>query len=223
VETDSGSVSIVTNAQSGQYAVEIDDPEIAGTPRISNTDVSDCTAAWKFWFKFADNPYGYQPELYTFLSFTGKKIHARLNGSVYEYYDGTDWSTIASSLVADTWYKVEFHANPSANTCDCYFNDSFVFSKSLYEVAGASPRMNINAGGNYAGRYYIDKVVLRKYADPEPSVTVGDERLVFSLISSPYNTSNSENTLSAIKWIEDLASASTTIKLILQLDVPHQQ
>jgi len=166
VDPQGGSISIVTDSQEGQYAVEFDDPVRADYPLIQHTNVDECSCLWTFWLKFPSNPYGYQNEFYIFLDFDGKRVHSRLEGDSYRVYD-TEWHTI-QTLSTNTWYKIEWQIDYENDTCKCYINDVDKGSYGLYVNSAITKRMRFNAGNNQKGRYYIDSVSLRKFVSPEP-------------------------------------------------------
>lgn len=167
VEPQGGSVSIVTDSQEGQYAVEFDDPVVADSPQIYHTSVDDCNCLWTFWIKFPSNPYGNQNEFYIFLDFSGKRVHSRLEGVSYRVYDGVGWHTI-QTLSTNTWYKIEWQVDLGNNTCKCYIDDIDKGSYELYINSVITKKMRFACGNNRKGKYYLDSVSLRKFVSPEP-------------------------------------------------------
>jgi len=182
VEPQGGSISIVTDSQEGQYAVEFDDPVVTDSPHIYHPNIDECSCLWTFWLKFPSNPYGDQNEFYMFLDFNGKRVHTRLEANYYRVYDGS-WHTL-QSLSTHVWYKIEWQVDYENNTCKCYIDDIDKGSYGLYVNSVITKKVRFACGNNRKGRYYLDSVSLRKFVSPEPSFSSAGSEEITQLTSN---------------------------------------
>jgi len=80
--------------------------------------------------------------------------------------------TTLSQSVTNDWYFVRFIWNNGDMTAEAYYNNSLIGS-STYTHTSYTSFTRVYIFGGYT--YYVDDLRIRKYADPEPTVTIGPE------------------------------------------------
>lgn len=109
---------------------------------------------------------GYGPAVTMSTPDVGIDVRSSYSGTAYNY------STLSSAATND-WYFVRFIWDNGSMTTEVYYNDQLLGSTTYTDTTYNSFTRAYLLGGY---TYFVDDFRIRKYADPEPTVTIGTEQ-----------------------------------------------
>lgn len=105
----------------------------------------------------------------------GQKVGLNMkyeDGRLYHKQNDT-WIDLGAFNV-DVWHRIEAAVNTATNKLKLFVDNSYIgeYETSTGTISGLT---SLNLFGASANAYYTDDIFIRKYSEPEPSVSVGSE------------------------------------------------
>ena len=178
-----GAVEISATAKHGTRGMLVDDTS-SSAPTIftyKNFIPQTDPQMVEFYYRFADvsQAKGYQ---LLFDSDDDCIVALRSDGSNYQYYSGSGYVTV-TTMSADTWYHIQMYVVNidtigTNDTIRLYIDDVLEADNIARSDHDADDVAKIYITGHntmHTPTVYFDDVIVRKYSEPEPVATVGEE------------------------------------------------